>query len=84
MQKKLKKIQLLLNSTFSVSKGLCIYCKALKKFPCPHQGAVSGQLLLCYLCTLAPAPPIMASTSFLLAMVVSPGVVIASAPWAAP
>lgn len=37
-----------------------------------------------YLCTLAPAPPIMASTSFLLAIVVSPGVVIASAPWAAP
>ena len=37
-----------------------------------------------YLCTLAPAPPIMASTSFLLAIVVSPGVVMASAPWAAP
>lgn len=33
-----------------------------------------------YLCTLAPAPPMIASTSFLFAMVVSPGVVIASAP----
>ena len=33
-----------------------------------------------YLCTLAPAPPMIASTSFLLAMVVSPGVVIANAP----
>lgn len=39
---------------------------------------------LCYLCTRAPAPPMMASTSFLLAMVVSPGVVMASAPCAAP
>ena len=37
-----------------------------------------------YLCTRAPAPPMIASTSFLLAMVVSPGVVIASAPCAAP
>lgn len=37
-----------------------------------------------YLWTLAPAPPMMASTSFLLAIVVSPGVVIASAPCAAP
>ena len=37
-----------------------------------------------YLCTRAPVPPMMASTSFLLAIVVSPGVVIASAPWAAP
>lgn len=33
-----------------------------------------------YLCTLAPAPPMMDSTSFLLAIVVSPGVVIACAP----
>ncbi len=40
--------------------------------------------ILNYLCTLAPAPPMMASTSFLLAMVVSPGVVMARAPWAAP
>ena len=39
---------------------------------------------LFYLWTRAPTPPIMASTSFLLAIVVSPGVVIASAPWAAP
>lgn len=37
-----------------------------------------------YLCTLAPAPPISASTSFLEAIVVSPGVVMASAPCAAP
>ena len=36
--------------------------------------------LTTYLCTRAPAPPMIASTSFLLAMVVSPGVVIASAP----
>ena len=37
-----------------------------------------------YLWTLAPAPPMIASTSLLVAMVVSPGVVIASAPCAAP
>ena len=37
-----------------------------------------------YLFTLAPAPPIMASTSDTVAIVVSPGVVIASAPWAVP
>lgn len=37
-----------------------------------------------YLCTLAPAPPMIRSTSFLEAMVVSPGVVIANAPCAAP
>ena len=40
--------------------------------------------LPCYLLTLAPAPPMMASTSLTLAMEVSPGVVIASAPCAAP
>ena len=34
--------------------------------------------------TRAPAPPMMASTSLTEAMEVSPGVVIASAPWAAP
>ena len=34
--------------------------------------------------TRAPAPPMMASTSPTVAMEVSPGVVIASAPWAAP
>lgn len=39
---------------------------------------------LSYLCTLAPAPPMIASTSFRLAIVVSPGVVMARAPWAAP
>lgn len=37
-----------------------------------------------YLCTRAPAPPIIASTSFFLAVDVSPGVVMASAPCAAP
>ena len=37
-----------------------------------------------YLCTLAPAPPMIASTSLRLAIVVSPGVVMASAPCAAP
>ena len=37
-----------------------------------------------YLLTLAPAPPMMASTSLRDAMEVSPGVVMASAPWAAP
>ena len=53
-------------------------------------GAFAGGLLVPwglaenYLCTLAPAPPMMASTSLREAMVVSPGVVMASAPWAAP
>ena len=37
-----------------------------------------------YLFTRAPAPPMMASTSPTVAMLVSPGVVMASAPWAAP
>ena len=37
-----------------------------------------------YLFTLAPSPPMTASTSSRLAMVVSPGVVMARAPWAAP
>lgn len=37
-----------------------------------------------YLCTLAPAPFTMFSTSLRDAMEVSPGVVIASAPWATP
>jgi hypothetical protein len=37
-----------------------------------------------YRCTLAPPPFMSFSTSALLAMDVSPGVVIASAPWAAP
>ncbi len=37
-----------------------------------------------YRFTRAPAPPMMASTSDTEAMEVSPGVVIASAPWAAP
>ena len=42
---------------------------------------------LCFLVqrlTLAPAPPMMASTSLRDAMEVSPGVVMARAPWAAP
>ena len=34
--------------------------------------------------TRAPPPPASLSTSVLVAMVVSPGVVMASAPWAAP
>ncbi len=37
-----------------------------------------------YLLTRAPAPPMMPSTSSTVAMEVSPGVVIASAPCAAP
>lgn len=37
-----------------------------------------------YLTTLALPPDISFSTSFTLAMEVSPGVVIANAPWAAP
>ena len=46
-----------------------------------HSVFLPVAFIICnYLCTRAPAPPMMASTSFLLAMVVSPGVVIASAP----
>lgn len=37
-----------------------------------------------YLTTLAPSPFITPSTSFRLAMEVSPGVVMANAPWATP
>ena len=45
-----------------------------------------SQCLNCsiYLLTLAEPPDIRASTSDFLAIEVSPGVVIASAPWAAP
>ena len=54
----------------------------------PEGVAVAGELAppstSRYRLTRAPAPPMMASTSFTLAMLVSPGVVIASAPWAAP
>ncbi len=49
-----------------------------------ERGFSFGHFYFLYLCTLAPAPPMIASTSFLLAIVVSPGVVIASAPCAAP
>ena len=39
-----------------------------------------SDFLPCYLFTLAPAPPMIASTSLTLAIEVSPGVVIANAP----
>ena len=54
----------------------------LEIWPVAERVDVTG--LINYLCTRAPAPFITLSTSFKEAMVVSPGVVMAKAPWAAP
>lgn len=55
-------------------------CKR-KRSPHSHaETSLKEEIYENYLCTRAPAPPMSASTSFLDAMVVSPGVVIAKAP----
>lgn len=57
------------------------YYNLYTRAPAPLVGTrTSLRVSIFYLCTRAPAPPMIPSTSFLLAMVVSPGVVIANAP----
>ena len=76
-----RKIILNIRKVHLIRGGLFLSC--FSHFQCFVQLLMSNRCIN-YRCTLAPFPPIRASTSSHDAIVVSPGVVIARAPWQIP